>query len=566
MSTAGKLDSLVQAKAQLQDYGLTKIDETRALLLKAREEAQQKNDVAAEIDVIRVLVDVHVAKKQHSEAINLVKESAESIRDGRHKADLLILLAQVHLGKDGGWHDAMSALSTAQTLHREAGNSQGEVEAMGMAAQLHFEGGDTESALRVARDALAIAPDATSMHTIAQVQLSRGNAAAATEQATEMLALCQEKENKAGQASASLTLTNAIFSTDETSMEGLRMGRQTLALFQEVGDVYGTQSALHTLANGYFSRCDLEEGLKCAREALACCRQTGDEVSEETLKAVIEEARVSTAEYRKYAPKRPFVVPPSAITPRPAGPSISAAQPSLPPMELEAASANRGFWGVPTQAEADPSVDAADRPPSHSVIWGTCLSDNVPTQVCVEFADLLACMQKGDVPRIPIVVLTSGVFGRQVGEHQPASMTNVSAATIWGMARTARQEMPTVIIQMLDFSEGMTAAEIPRTIRPQLMESAYYHKARWEPQIAAVPSLFRRELKKDNLTTGGPGGNREDESKKQAKYMRRSFNWMGPSHKLDYCWYRQEWRACGPAFDDIGPMPPPPPCRALRTC
>merc|ERR1712190_164639 len=49
--------------------------------------------------------------------------------------------------------------------------------------------------------------------------------------------------------------------------------------------------------------------------------------------------------------------------------------------------------------------------------------------------------------------------------------------------------------------------------------------------------------------------------KKAAKFMRKSFSWTGPSHKLDYCWYRQEWRAVGPAEGDIGPMPPPPPCR-----
>merc|ERR1711862_520625 len=96
-------------------------------------------------------------------------------------------------------------------------------------------------------------------------------------------------------------------------------------------------------------------------------------------------------------------------------------------------------------------------------------------------------------------------------------------------------------------------------------ESAYYHRARWEPQIAAVPSLFRRDLKRDNLTGGGGGSGGHSDPKAAAKFMRKSFAWTGPSHKLDYCWYRQEWRAVGPAEGDIGPMPPPPPCRAVRS-
>ena len=33
------------------------------------------------------------------------------------------------------------------------------------------------------------------------------------------------------------------------------------------------------------------------------------------------------------------------------------------------------------------------------------------------------------------------------------------------------------------------------------------------------------------------------DSPQAARFMRKSFNWTGPSHKLDFCWYRQEWRA-----------------------
>jgi len=498
------------------------------------------------------------------------------LADNSKKAKIHCLLAQIHLSKGDGWQEAMSSLDKAQALCKEAGDRAGEAEAMGMTAQLNLEAGDTDAAMKVAREAVAVAPDAASaaMHTIAQVELARGNPTAAVEQATEMLTLCKDKGNKTGQASASLVMANAILSTGDAVVEGLKCGREALALFQEAGDVYGTQSALHTLANGYFSRGDLEEGLKCAREALACFRQTGDEASAEMLKQTIEQARDMTQEHRKTTPKRPFIIPKSATAAPPlAGPlKCPVADSAVPQDLLDLSVAGRKYWGTPTQVEADPTIGFAERAPNHSIIWGMCLSDNTATQVCVEFGDIIGCMAKSDVAKIPIVVLTCGVFGRQAGEYHPASWTNVSAATMWGMARTARQEVPSVILQLLDYSESMTAAEIPRTIRPLLPESAYYHRARWEPQIAAVPSLFRRELRRDNLTGGGAGGHGGDEAAKEAvknpstKFLRKSFNWTGPSHKMDYCWYRQEWRACGPAFDEAGPMPPPPPCRAMRTC
>jgi len=275
-----------------------------------------------------------------------------------------------------------------------------------------------------------------------------------------------------------------------------------------------------------------------------------------------------TQEHRKQYPKKAFVMPVSATAPRPpCGPEVCPfGENMLSSDALEYAAASRKYWGNPTQVEADPSVGFAERAPSHSIIFGVNLSDNSATQTCLEFGNLVGCMAKGEIAKIPIVVMTCGVYGRQTGEHQPASITNVSAATMWGMVRTARQEIPSVMVQLLDFSEGMTAAEIPRSIRPMLPESAYYHKARWEPQMVAVDSLFRRDLRRDNLTAGGGGGKGEAATNNKARFMRKNFNWAGPSHKLDYCWYRQEWRACGPAAVDIGPVPPPPPCRAMRSC
>lgn len=557
-------DGLSKAKDLLQTFGLGQAAEAQRLVQEHLTHCRANGDKDGEVEGLKVLIDVHLAKKEFDEALQVADQAVGVPDDKSKKAKAMCFLAQIHLAKQEDSQEAMSVLAKARSMYKEAGDQKGEVEVLGMIGQMHLGTGSNDMALKVAREALDLDPEAAgAKHILAQVHLANANPTAAIEEGTEMLRICRSTGNKSGEASASLVLATAMLSVDPASSEGLQCAREALALFNEAGDIFGTQSSLHALANGYFARGDLEEGLKCGREALACFRQTGDKMNEESLKATIEQARVITAEYRKQVPKRPPMMPAGGVQQPPAGPmKCPIAESSVPKEMLDFAVAGRKYWGVPTQVQSDPTIDAIDRAPTHSIIWAMNLSDNSATQVCVEFGDLVGVMAKGDVAKIPIVVLTCGVYGRLVGEHTNASITNVSAATIWGMARTVRQEIPQVIIQLLDFSEAMTSAQIPRCLRPPVGESAYYLGARWEPQMVAVSSLFRRDLKRDNLTGGGGGG---QDTKKAARFMRKSFNWTGPSHKLDFCWYRQEWRAVGPPTGPEGPMPPPPPCRAMRT-
>jgi len=449
-----------------------------------------------------------------------------------------------------------------------------EVDALRTVVSINLGQDDAAAAMKAAKEAMAKAKEVgskagevASLRSVAEIHLAQGNPTAAIEAATEMLALCVDAGKPADEAAAKLVLANAILSTDAGSSEGLREGKEALALFEAAGDSFGAASTMYMLANSCFARADLEDGLKYAREALAYFRSAGDTMNEEILKQTIDDARAMTAEYRKQTPKRPMSLPAGSGPPPSTGPETSPITESKVPKEfLEAAVASRKYWGIPKMVQPDPTVDAIERAPSHAIIFAQNLSDNVATQVCVEFGDLVATMAKGDVAKIPIVVTTCGVNGRMTGEHVPTHMTGVSAVTVWGMVRTVKQEIPQVNCLLLDFSAAQTMAQIPRNLRmpPMVAESAYYHGARWEPQLAQVPSLFRRELKRDNLTGGGGGSNMGD-PKKAAKFMRRSFNWTGPSHKLDFAWYRQEWRAVGPAMGDIGPMPPQQPCKAIRS-
>ena len=54
------------------------------------------------------------------------------------------------------------------------------------------------------------------------------------------------------------------------------------------------------------------------------------------------------------------------------------------------------------------------------------------------------------------------------------------------------------------------------------------------------------------------------ESATATKFSRKAFTWTGPSNKMDYCWYRQEWRNVGPAEGEIIARDPLIPVRSLR--
>mmetsp|Transcript_1139 Transcript_1139/g.3521 ORF Transcript_1139/g.3521 Transcript_1139/m.3521 type:complete len:859 (-) Transcript_1139:50-2626(-) len=594
-------------------FTMKEADEAQKLVMEALAAFRAAGDKDGEAGGLRAVVNLNLAKGDVDEALSVADQIVGKVDDQKKKGAAMYIMASVQLRREGGASEAAASLSKAGGLFKAAGAGAEQVEAAVALAEVQLANGE-DAALSSAQEALAACKSAglkekeidvlrtivsinlaqqddaaamkiakeglnkaketgskpaeiSSLRSVAEIYLAQGNPTMAIETATEMLALCVDAGKTADEAAAKFVLASAILSTDVGSSEGLREGREALALFEAAGDSFGAAQAMYTLAIACFNRADLEDGLKYAREALAHFRAVGDADNEEILKQTIEDARSMAAEYRKQTPKRPMTLPAGSGPPPSTGPESSPITESVVPKELlEPAVASRKYWGIPKMVQQDPTVDAIERAPSHSIIFGQNLSDNVPTQVCVEFGDLVATMAKGDVAKIPIVVTTCGVNGRMTGEHVPTHMTGVSAVTVWGMVRTVKQEIPQVQCVLLDFSAAQTMAQIPRNLRmpPMVAESAYYHGARWEPQLAQVPSLFRRELKRDNLTGGGGGSNMGD-PKKAAKFMRRSFNWTGPSHKLDFAWYRQEWRAVGAAMGDIGPMPPQQPCKAIRS-
>eukprot|EP00930_Biecheleria_cincta_P036678 TRINITY_DN2513_c0_g1_i3.p1 TRINITY_DN2513_c0_g1~~TRINITY_DN2513_c0_g1_i3.p1 ORF type:complete len:783 (-),score=193.59 TRINITY_DN2513_c0_g1_i3:266-2578(-) len=505
-------------------------------LKKARAFMQEARDPEGELEVLQVMQELHASQNQASEAMAINKEAlavTQASGDKKKEAQALLRLVSANL------------------------STQNEIEALRLA----------EEAESKAKEAGDIACEAEASSNIAEVLLRRGDKAAALKRARDLLALCRQKSYEPGQAAAMVVLGSALLNDNAQSAEGMRCLQDAVRIYKESNDFVGLYSAHFALANAYFVRGDLEDGLTHAREVLSCCRRNGDKVNEEFVKQNIERGRQYAAAMRLTQAKRPsnesagILLPPSG--PQPCNTRFS----RIPGSLLNIVAAGRNYWGVPRTIE-DPTADD-DRPPCHTIIWAHPMSDHSTTQMCLDFMHLVGAMAKNEVSKIPIIVQTRGVQERWCGGMTQGNMTSVMAVALWGLIKTCRTEIPQVPIMVLDFAHGLTTAQIPRQLKPPLgvPETVYFNKSRWEPQLVAVKSLLRADLKRDSMQGGGAGGGSTmDDSKKQGgqKFSRKPFSWVGPSIKMDYCWYTQEWKAVGAAEGEIIAQDPVVPVRALR--
>jgi len=589
-------------------YAMAKTVDALKLAQEALELFVELDDKDGQANALQSIAVIHLSKQELQEAVKAAEKAVEALSDKRQQALATCIIAQMNVATER-FDDAVAAYRRTQSLFRETEQKDEEVEILQMLAEMQMQNGKLQEANAAGKEAVAVAHSASNkklevkglqmlahiamskeaggeidaerwateaiakateaediegqanaMLTMGELQLKRNDWKSAAKTANQMLDLCRGGKYRRGEATALVVLGQSLYGGEWSSIEGMMHIKESLSIFRSLRDIYGMQTANHLLANGYFVRGDLEEGLAHARDALAFYRQTGVKSGQESLKEAIEQARTMAADTRKEKPKK--LTAAGHVAQLPPGPQCCPLKYSRVPRQyLDVATSSRKYWGVPRQVEQELG-DAADRPPAHAVIWSYSMSDHSHTQNCIEFADLCACMAKGEVSRIPIVVQTCGVNWRMIGDLMPNHMTGVQAVTIWGMVRTIRQEIPQCQISLLDFAPSLTAAQIPRMLRPAVPvvpESAYYLGARWEPQIAQVPSIFRRDLKHD----GNNGGSTYVDPKK-TKFLRKSFQWTGAIAKLDYCGYRQEWKAVGPAEGEIGAMPPPPPVRSLR--
>jgi hypothetical protein len=201
---------------------------------------------------------------------------------------------------------------------------------------------------------------------------------------------------------------------------------------------------------------------------------------------------------------------------------------------------------IPVGARSDHPGQAVKQAPQQIVVWGYNFSDNCVTGLGTEFSVLLNAMSQAQA-RIPILVITKGAYGRFVGETVAPKWTDASSMAMWGLIRTARQEIPNIAMLGVDIPYGTPSSEIGKMLLPSDAEQLYYHGVKFLPQIEQIPSLLKKAQ--------GTPGNGQAKSGEKPMFARKMFNWGRPESKLDNVWFRQKFIAVGPAHVDVATKP-----------
>merc|ERR1719183_1868106 len=202
---------------------------------------------------------------------------------------------------------------------------------------------------------------------------------------------------------------------------------------------------------------------------------------------------------------------------------------------------------IPAAGRADHPGATVPKAPQQIVTWAYALSDGTVTSWGTDFCVLLNAMSQAGA-RIPILVLTKGAYGRFVGDTVASNWNGYSSMAMWGLIRSARQEIPNIPLLMLDYPYGTPTAQLGRTLLPSDAEQIYYHGVKFVPQIEQVPSLVKKAQNAPGAgkaVTNATGGNNKP------MFARKMFNWGRPESKLDNVWFRQKFVAVGAAWTEM---------------
>lgn len=211
---------------------------------------------------------------------------------------------------------------------------------------------------------------------------------------------------------------------------------------------------------------------------------------------------------------------------------------------IQDATKSKNSATIPAAGRADHPGATVPKAPQQIVTWGYALSDGTVTSWGTDFCVLLNAMSQAGA-RIPILILTKGAYGRFVGDTLACNWNGYSSMAMWGLIRSARQEIPNIPMLLLDLPYGTPTAQWGRCLLPSDAEQIYYHGVKFVPQIEQVPSLVKKAQNTPGggkAVTGGAG---------KPMFARKMFNWGRPESKLDNVWFRQKFVAVGPSWTEM---------------
>lgn len=207
------------------------------------------------------------------------------------------------------------------------------------------------------------------------------------------------------------------------------------------------------------------------------------------------------------------------------------------------ATANKHNAMIPAAGRADHPGATVPKAPQQIITWGYPMTDGTVTGWGTDFSVLLNAMSQAGA-RIPVLVLTKGAYGRFTGETVASNWNGYSGMSMWGLIRSARQEIPNIPMLLLDFPYGQPTAQWGRTLLPSDAEQIYYHGVKFVPQIEQVASLVKK-------AQNTPGAGKAATAGGKPMFNRKMFNWGRPESKLDNVWFRQKFVAVGASMMEM---------------
>jgi len=232
---------------------------------------QGGSDATREGVAMLFLAEVRGAMGEFAEAEELatrVVETCDGALDKRQQAHALIKLAQFSFSNNNHT-DAWTYIKEARDLFASIGDRNGEADTLCRIAGAHIAAGSFEEGGFIAEEGTKLCRRAglrralaKTLHTIADGHIA---------------------EIRAGCPSARATHLN---------WEARKKGKEALAIFQELGDLWGQAKCEEVLAAAFLSYGNLMEGKARAKAALRLCQEVGDKAGEGSNLLLVAQARV----------------------------------------------------------------------------------------------------------------------------------------------------------------------------------------------------------------------------------------------------------------------------------
>mmetsp|Transcript_140271 Transcript_140271/g.269046 ORF Transcript_140271/g.269046 Transcript_140271/m.269046 type:complete len:681 (-) Transcript_140271:135-2177(-) len=178
--------------------------------------------------------------------------------------------------------DALDVAENQMALCKNEKDAVGVVAAQNAVARCHFSARKYDKAMYAAKEALMGAKKATAtkeeaaiLHTLAKVQMYSKELSAAEDSAASALDLYTEGSNKTGEA-AVLVTTASLRLLQGNITEALESAEKAMEIFEEVGETAGKVSVLHMQMAVYGILSRYLEAFDLSMQSVALLRQTED--------------------------------------------------------------------------------------------------------------------------------------------------------------------------------------------------------------------------------------------------------------------------------------------------